>query len=261
MMTSSSAPPILTIATGMLARPISSWAMLPPAGGWTSTCQMPTPHSGARMTVIILARQLPLPVMSTEMAMMTSSSVPTVMRMAEMMPVRPISSWAILPPAGGWTSTCQVPMPHSGARIRVVASAGDVNGDGYDDFLIGAYYDGDGRGDGTGQTYLILGNAAAGWGMDFDLSNADASFWGEDAGDNSGLSVASAGDVNGDGYDDFLIGAAYSDDGGDWAGQTYLILGNAAAGWGMDFDLSGADASFWGEDQGDRSGYRVASAR
>jgi hypothetical protein len=145
-----------------------------------------------------------------------------------------------------------------------VASAGDVNGDGRDDFLIGAYGDEDGSADGwqpfAGQTYLILGRAAADWGMDFDLSGADASFWGEDTGDYSGWSVASAGDVNGDGRDDFLIGAYGDDDGGSFAGQTYLILGRAAADWGMDFDLSNADASFWGEDADDRSGYSVASA-
>jgi len=140
-----------------------------------------------------------------------------------------------------------------------VASAGDVNGDGYDDFLIGAPLDEDG-GSGAGQTYLILGRAAADWGMDFNLSNADASFWGEDADDYSGYSVACAGDVNGDGRDDFLIGAYGDSDGAIWAGQTYLILGRAAADWGMDFYLSGADASFWGEDMGDSSGWSVASA-
>jgi hypothetical protein len=140
-----------------------------------------------------------------------------------------------------------------------VASAGDVNGDGRDDFLIGANGDDDG-GDGAGQTYLILGRAAADWEMDFDLSNADASFRGEDSYDYSGVSVASAGDVNGDGYADFLIGADGDDDGGGNAGQTYLILGHAAADWGMNFDLSNADASFWGEDVDDRSGSSVACA-
>jgi hypothetical protein len=104
-----------------------------------------------------------------------------------------------------------------------VASAGDVNGDGLDDFLIGARRDVEHSG--AGRTYLILGRVAADWGTDFDLSNADASFLGEHAYDFCGWSVASAGDVNGDGWDDLLIGAMGDDDGGDEAGQTYLLLG------------------------------------
>ena len=107
-----------------------------------------------------------------------------------------------------------------------VAGAGDVNNDGYDDFLIGARGDEDG-GDAAGQTYLILGNPAAPWGMDYDLevSGADASFCGEAANDCSGSSVASAGDVDVDGCDDFLIGAPYNGEGEIDAGQTYLLLG------------------------------------
>ena len=62
--------------------------------------------------------------------------------------------------------------------------------------------------------------------MDMNISDASfASFWGEDTGDYSGYSVAGAGDVNGDGYDDILIGAYMNAEGGDRAGQTYLILG------------------------------------
>ena len=51
-------------------------------------------------------------------------------------------------------------------------------------------------------------------GMDTELGDSDASFWGEEAGDISGNSVASAGDVNGDGYDDILIAARYNVEGG-----------------------------------------------
>jgi hypothetical protein len=138
-----------------------------------------------------------------------------------------------------------------------VAGAGDVNGDGYDDILIGAYYDGDG-GMGAGQTYLVFGRAA-GWEMRTYLSAASASFWGENGGDASGISVAGAGDVNGDGYDDILIGAYQDDDGGSEAGQTYLILGKAS-GWAMDTKLSAASASFWGEHANDYSGCYVAGA-
>jgi hypothetical protein len=138
-----------------------------------------------------------------------------------------------------------------------VAGAGDVNGDGYDDILIGAYGNDEG-GVEVGQTYLIFGKSS-GWTMHTNISNADASFWGEKGNDISGLSIAGAGDVNGDGYSDFLIGAYGNDDGGADAGQTYLLLGNAS-GWAMDTNLSKASASFWGEDSYDDSGWAVAGA-
>ena len=138
-----------------------------------------------------------------------------------------------------------------------VSGAGDVNGDGYGDILIGAYQDEEG-GSSAGQTYLIFGNDS-GWTMDMNLTNASASFIGEDGGDLSGFSVAGAGDVNGDGYDDILIGASYDDDGGSNAGQTYLILGKSS-GWSMDFELTNASASFIGEDAGDYSGHSVSGA-
>ena len=138
-----------------------------------------------------------------------------------------------------------------------VSGAGDVNGDGFDDLLIGAYVDDD-SGVNAGQTYLILGKAS-GWAMDTDLSAADASFRGEDSSDYSGIALSGAGDVNGDGFDDIIIGAYGDDDGGSYAGQTYLILGKAS-GWAMDTDLSAADASFWGEDSSDYSGWAVSGA-
>jgi hypothetical protein len=136
-----------------------------------------------------------------------------------------------------------------------VAGAGDVNGDGYDDILIGATGSDDG-GPESGQTYLILGNSS-GWALSTSISNADASFLGEDAGDWSGISVAGAGDVNEDGYGDILIGAFLDEEGGLDAGQTYLIMGNSS-GWEMDASLNNVDASFWGEDTWDKSGFSVA---
>jgi len=78
-----------------------------------------------------------------------------------------------------------------------VAGAGDVNADGYADVLIGAY----GYEYGRGKAYLYLGSAAG---------LAAEPVWtvlGENPGDLLGGAVASAGDVNGDGYDDILIGA------------------------------------------------------
>ena len=62
--------------------------------------------------------------------------------------------------------------------------------------------------------------------MDIKLSSSDATFIGEYSGDLSGRFLASNGDVNGDGYDDILIGAYFNDEGGSNAGQTYLIFGS-----------------------------------
>ena len=59
------------------------------------------------------------------------------------------------------------------------------------------------------------------------LAFADAAFVGENSDDYSGRSVASAGDVDGDGRDDILIGAYGNDEGGDAAGKSYLILGGS----------------------------------
>ncbi|MFW3145314.1 MAG: hypothetical protein ACMUIE_00700 [Thermoplasmatota archaeon] len=139
-----------------------------------------------------------------------------------------------------------------------LSGAGDVNGDGFDDILIGAHRNGEGSND-AGQTYLIFGKAS-GWSMDTSLSLADASFIGETSGDQSSISLSGAGDVNGDGFDDFLIGAQNNDEGGGTAGQTYLIFGKAS-GWSMDTSLSSADASFIGEAASDMSGYSVSGAK
>ncbi len=103
-----------------------------------------------------------------------------------------------------------------------VSGTGDVNGDGFDDIIIGAYGNDEG-GSGAGQTYLIFGRST-GWSMDTDLSSVDASFIGETAGDRLWRSSGTC-DVNGDGFDDILIGANWNDEGGSKAGQTYLIAG------------------------------------
>ncbi|MCB9823406.1 FG-GAP repeat protein [Candidatus Nomurabacteria bacterium] len=135
---------------------------------------------------------------------------------------------------------------------NALSSAGDVNGDGYDDFLLGVRYGGDIE---AGAVYLILGKAE-GWAMGADIDDADASFEGEEAYDNAGYSIAGAGDVNNDGYDDFLIGAPDADSG---LGKTYLILGKEE-GWAMETSLADADASFVGEYESDYSGSSVSGA-
>ena len=58
-----------------------------------------------------------------------------------------------------------------------------------------------------------------------DLSAAGAKLVGEVADDSAGVSVSSAGDVNGDGFGDLLVGARHQDAGGTYAGAAYLVLG------------------------------------
>ena len=141
-----------------------------------------------------------------------------------------------------------------------VSTVGDVNGDGLDDFAITATGNEEGGGYQAGQVYLFLGRAAADWGHDFDLAQADATFLGEAEGDRAGRSATGVGDVNADGYADFMIGAIGSDYSAEDAGQAYLLLGRPAADWGRDMPLSMADASFVGEAAGDQLGRRVAWA-
>ena len=150
-----------------------------------------------------------------------------------------------------------------------VSSAGDVNGDGYDDLIIGAL-GGDPNGNRSGgETYVIYGGASApGTGGRFNLSTLNGTngftVTGIDAGDNSGISVSSAGDVNGDGYDDLIIGADRADPNGDSSGETYVVYGGASAPGTdgvLDLSILGTNGFILtGIDAGDRSGRSVSSA-
>jgi hypothetical protein len=102
-----------------------------------------------------------------------------------------------------------------------VSSAGDVNGDGYDDIIVGAYGNDEGWSD-AGKVYV--GNGSAG-GLSTEIQPWMAI--GENLGDQFGIKVASAGDVNGDGFDDVLIGAYSNDDAGTNYGKMYLYEGSS----------------------------------
>ncbi len=103
-----------------------------------------------------------------------------------------------------------------------VASAGDVNGDGYSDVIIGAYSFDDGFTD-EGKAFVYHGSAT-GLSATPNSTPDDA----DQAGANFGYCVASAGDVNGDGYSDIIIGAFSFDEGFTDEGKAFVYHGSAA---------------------------------
>ena len=97
-----------------------------------------------------------------------------------------------------------------------VAGARDVNGDGYDDVVIGSPGAGNNGHDGSGSAYVVFGGST----NDVDLADlADRGFR-IDGTAQLGVSVASAGDVNADGFDDLLLGSWGED-----AGAAYVVFG------------------------------------
>ena len=92
---------------------------------------------------------------------------------------------------------------------------------------------------------------------EINLSSADAKLLGQASGDEVGygVSVASAGDTNADGYDDIVVGARYNGNGGYHSGCAYLVLGPVSAG---ELSLAAADAILAGEAVSDLTGDSVA---
>ncbi|MCB1575710.1 MAG: FG-GAP repeat protein, partial [Xanthomonadales bacterium] len=111
-----------------------------------------------------------------------------------------------------------------------VSTAGDVNGDGFGDLIIGAYGSDPTAGSAAGRSYVVFGKTG---GAAVDLAavaagNGGFVIDGQNAGDSSGRSVAAAGDVNGDGLDDLIVGAPNADvDGTGGAGAVFVFAGTS----------------------------------
>ncbi|MFH1463588.1 MAG: MopE-related protein [Pseudomonadota bacterium] len=132
-----------------------------------------------------------------------------------------------------------------------IAGAGDVDGDGYDDFIVGVWGD-DTAATNAGVAWVVHGPVASGTQA---LSAIGTGLTGELSADGAGFAVGSAGDVNGDGLADLLIGSTADDTAGTSAGAAYLVLGPPSAG-----SLSGADQKLLGAERGGRAGKAVIGA-
>ncbi|MDP2314836.1 MAG: MopE-related protein [Pseudomonadota bacterium] len=128
-----------------------------------------------------------------------------------------------------------------------VAGAEDMDGDGLPEHLVGAPYNDDG-GDSSGKVYR---GCESYYSLSSTVLTYVASYTGESAGDLAGAALSGAGDTDGDGLGDFLVGAPYDDDVATSSGKVYLVQGGGSAG---DLDLASADASWVGTGAGDLAG-------
>ena len=164
---------------------------------------------------------------------------------------------------GGFVINAQAAGDSSGLSV---AGAGDLNGDGLADLIVGARLADPAAGADAGQSYVVFGKTSA-TAVNLSAVAAGAGGFllnGQSAGDWSGSSVAGAGDVNGDGLADLIIGAPLADPtaGGDQAGRSYVVFGKAGTGALNLSDVASGVGGFVinGQSARDWSGGSVAAA-
>jgi hypothetical protein len=176
--------------------------------------------------------------------------------------VAPVELTAIAAGVGGFAINGQFANDASGYSV---SSAGDVNGDGMADLIVGAKSSTPAAGTSAGRSYVVFGKTA---GSAIELSAVAAGrggfmINGQCRGDESGSSVSSAGDVNGDGLADLIVGAPNSDTAaGDYAGRSYVVFGKSST-TAVDLSAVANGTSGFvinGQSGGDWSGDSVSSA-
>ncbi len=167
-------------------------------------------------------------------------------------------------------------------RAGIVSGAGDVNGDGFADLIVGARYGNDGGTSYAGEAYVVFGKVDGFGSLDTDTNRRvvdltelapDDGFiiQGDEAVDQAGFSVSGAGDVNGDGFADLIVGARGGDDGGTYAGEAYVVFGKESGFGNLDSntnrrvvdltELAPADGFIiQGDAPGDFAGFSVSGA-
>ncbi len=146
-----------------------------------------------------------------------------------------------------------------------VSSAGDVNNDNFDDVIIGAPGPGVGTESSPGKSYIVYGGDSLPAVIQLgSLGAAGVTIVGEDPDDNAGWSVSNAGDVDGDNFDDVIIGARNAGDEfafNSWAGASYIVFGSHSLPESIDLSNPGSNAVILpGLDGDDRSGSTVSGA-
>jgi len=147
-----------------------------------------------------------------------------------------------------------------------VSTAGDINNDGYDDIIVGAF----GKNSNQGAAYVIYGGEEASF-LNIDLSTTSLNalttgfmITGNAAGDIFGYSVSTAGDINNDGYDDIIVGAPWKNS---FQGAAYVIYGgpkSAMSNWdfssGATLNPTSTGFIITGNTAGDYLGVSVSTA-
>jgi hypothetical protein len=148
-----------------------------------------------------------------------------------------------------------------------VSSAGDVNGDGFDDLLIGAN-GGDASGNSkasAGESYVVFGSGSLPESIDLaNLGSAGIVIFGAEVNDQSGRSVSAAGDINGDGFGDLMIGAWFADAENNTksrAGDSYVVFGGSSLPPTINLaNLGSAGITIFGADINDYGGFGLSAA-
>ena len=187
------------------------------------------------------------------------------------------STYIVFGRSGGFTSALDLGALDGSTGFRLdggafldrsgssVSGTGDVNGDGFSDLIIGAR-GADSNGTDSGSSYVLFGNSS-GFSSVIDLSSLDGTTGfrldGVATDDLSGTSVSGAGDVNGDGFDDLIVGAKWADPNGSASGSSYVLFGRSS-GFASVIDLSSLDGTTGfrldGVGANDESGHSVSSA-
>jgi len=157
---------------------------------------------------------------------------------------------------GNFTGT----LDHSDWFGASVASLGDLDGDGTTDIAVGTPGDDDG-GSKSGAVWVLFLDPNGMVKNHQKISRTEGNFTGAiDSGDLFGSSVASLGDLDGDGVTDLAVGAAWDDDGATWAGAVWVLFLYPNGTVKSHQKISNDEGNFSGTlEVGDLFGYSVAS--